>query len=234
MNKPTIYTLLAVSVVTLAACSAPPQKDIPGLTAEIDAANTGHFRQSVMHEDLADKKLHQAQKILSHWKKDQYWNIDERQKGLEAGQEAINHRLASEKELCLWLSQSHQRNHVTDEPLSGQHTAIFFPDNAAKPYPNEEHELAIMGDFLEKNPEISVNVTATTDTVGTEAYNQKLSERRAHYVKEKLLSYGAKLSQLNVKATGEAPGPKHVHKLEHRAVSISTIHPVYADCPDLK
>ncbi len=51
-------------------------------------------------------------------------------------------------------------------------------------------------DTLKRNSEVRVEVDGHTDSKGTEAYNQKLSERRAHGVYEYLLSHGVPASQI--------------------------------------
>ncbi|MCK9395957.1 MAG: OmpA family protein [Methylobacter sp.] len=234
MNKQCIYVPLAVLAATLAACSAPPQKDIPGLSSGIDAANAGHYRQSIYHEQLAEEKLAEADKALANWKNGYYWNINDQQKAKDAAQAAAQHRLASEKELCQWLTEVHSQNHLKDGSVSTQHTAVFFADDSATPYKSEEHEIAILGSYLETHPDISVDIDAYTDTVGTAAYNQSLSERRAATVSQLLVKHGAKVQQLHVKALGKAHGPDNTPDQQHRIVSMYTVHPVYADCPDLK
>ena len=233
MNKQCIYVPFAVLVTTLAACSATPQKDVSGLSSGIDNANAGHYRQSIYHEQLAEEKLEEANKALANWKNDHYWNINDQQKAKDAAQAAADHRLASEKELCQWLTQVHSQNHRLDEASSAQHTAIFFADGSATPYKSEEHEIAILGTYLAAHPDVSVNVTASADTVGSATSNQSLSERRASFVRDMLIKHGAKPGQLNVKAVGAA-GPAHTHNQNHRVVSMVTVHPAYSDCPNLK
>ncbi|MFZ2403642.1 MAG: OmpA family protein [Methylobacter sp.] len=234
MNKQCIYVPFAVLVAALAACSAPPQKDVPGLSSGIDAANAGHYRQSIYHEQLAEAKLAEADKALANWKNDHYWNINDQQKAKDAAQEAAQHRLASEKEMCQWLTQVHSQNHLQDGPVSAQHTAVFFADGSATPYKSEQHEIAILGTYLETHPEVTADVTAYTDTVGSAASNQGLSERRASFVRDLLVKHGAKAAQLNIKTLGEAHGPDNTRDQNHRVVSMVTVHPAYADCPDLK
>jgi len=170
---------------------------------------------------------------LANWKKDRYWNINDQQKAKDAAQ-AADHRLASEKEMCQWLTQVHSQNYRLDEASSAQHTAVFFADGSATPYKSEEHELAILGSYLADHPDVNVDVTASTDTVGGSASNQSLSDRRASYVRNMLIKHGAKAEQLNVKAVGAAAGPAHTRNQNHRVVSMVTVHPKYADCPDLK
>lgn len=234
MNKQCIYVPFAVLVAALAACSAPAQKDIPGLTAGIDAANAGHYRQAIMHEEIAEEKLEEADEALAHWKKDHYWNINDRQKALDAAREAAEHRLASEKEMCQWLTQVHSQNHLKDGSVSAQYSAVFFADGSAVPYKSEEHEIGILGSYLETHPDVSVNIEAYTDTVGSAASNQSLSERRAATVRDMLVKNGAKVQQLHIKALGKAHGPDNTRDQQHRIVSMVTIHPAYADCSDLK
>jgi outer membrane protein OmpA-like peptidoglycan-associated protein len=234
MNKQYIYVPFAVLVATLAACSATPQKDIPGLSSGIDAANAGHYRQSLMHEEEGEKKLAEADKALAHWKDDHYWNINDQQKAKDAAQSAADHRLASEKEMCQWLTQVHSQNHLNDEASSAQHTAVFFANGSARSYQSEEHEIAILGAYLANHPTVTADVVAYTDTVGNVASNQNLSERRAAFVSEMLVKHGAKMEQLHIKAMGEAAGPAHTRNQNSRVVSMVTVHPTYADCPDLK
>ncbi|MDP1770701.1 MAG: OmpA family protein [Methylobacter sp.] len=233
MNKQFIRVPFAVLVAALAACTT-PQKDIPGLSAGIDAANAGHYRQAIMHEELAEEKLNEADKALANWKKDHYWNINDQQKAKDAAQAAAEHRLASEKEMCQWLTQVHSQNHLQDASLSTQHSAVFFADGSATPYKTDEHEIAIIGTFLEAHPEASVDVTAYTDTVGNAASNQNLADKRASFVSKILIKHGAKSEQLHIKTVGEAHGPDNTRDQNHRVVSMVTVHPAYADCADLK
>jgi outer membrane protein OmpA-like peptidoglycan-associated protein len=234
MNKQCIYVPFTLLVATLAACSATPQKDIPGLSSGIDTANAGHYRQAIMHEELAEKKLEEANKSLAKWKNDFYWNINDQQKAKDAAQAAADHRLASEKEMCQWLTQVHSQNHLQDGPVSAQHSAVFFADGSATPYKNEEHEIAILGTYLEAHPDVNVDITASTDTVGNTASNESLANRRASFVRDMLIKHGAKLGQLHIKALGEAHGPDNTRDQNHRVVSMVTVHPAYSDCPDLK
>ncbi len=52
-------------------------------------------------------------------------------------------------------------------------------------------------DTLKRNPDVKVEVDGHTDGIGTEAYNQKLSERRAKGVYDYLISHGVSESQIN-------------------------------------
>ena len=52
-------------------------------------------------------------------------------------------------------------------------------------------------------PVDSITITAHTDSVGSEEYNQALSERRAHYVVEYLSTRGVERQTLRATAFGE-------------------------------
>ncbi|HYN53999.1 MAG TPA: OmpA family protein, partial [Methylotenera sp.] len=58
---------------------------------------------------------------------------------------------------------------------------------------------------IKGNPDIElVLVTGHTDRIGSEAYNQKLSERRANIVKDYLVSQGVEASRLQAVGKGES------------------------------
>jgi OOP family OmpA-OmpF porin len=56
---------------------------------------------------------------------------------------------------------------------------------------------------LNENPNVRVQVAGYTDSVGTDAYNQGLSERRANAVKDYLASHGVDASRLSAVGFGE-------------------------------
>ena len=60
-------------------------------------------------------------------------------------------------------------------------------------------------DVLSRNPNVRVELNGHTDSVGSDAYNQKLSERRAQIVYDYLTSHGVSSSQISgVKGFGES------------------------------
>jgi outer membrane protein OmpA-like peptidoglycan-associated protein len=231
MNKKHTLLPVAVLVTSLSACT-PPEKDIPGLTSGIDAAVAGHYGQSMYHEEQATEKLEDANRVLQHWKDGHYWNIDERQQALDDAKSAADHRLESEKELCQWLTEVHGPNHHMAEAT--QHAAAYFKTGSAVPYRTDDRAISVLGKYLQMHPDASADVIAYTDTVGSTASNETLSENRAAHVSQMLVANGAKPEQLRVKAMGEAEGPDNTPNQQNRTVAISTVHPEYVDCPNLK
>jgi outer membrane protein OmpA-like peptidoglycan-associated protein len=56
---------------------------------------------------------------------------------------------------------------------------------------------------LLQNPAVRIEVAGHTDSVGNDAYNQLLSERRANTVRDFLISRGVPADRLTVKGYGE-------------------------------
>lgn len=231
MNRQCIYLPCAVLVTALAGCT-PPHKDIPVLTSEIDAVTAGHYGQSIYHEELAEEALEDANNVLDHWKNDEYWNIEEGQKAIDAAREAAKHRFESEKALCRWLTAVHSPNHHLSEVA--EHAAAYFKTGSDVPYKTEQAEIATLGSYLQSHPDASADVTAYTDTVGSTQSNQNLAERRAATVSQLLVQQGARPEQLRVKSVGEADGPDNTPNQHHRVVMMSSVHPDYQDCAGLK
>lgn len=231
MKKQYLYLPLAALTLLLTACTN-PKMDSSDLKAGIDAARAGHYGQAMLHEELSEEALEDANIVLRHLEKDHYWNINEKQKGLDAAQSAANHRLESEKEMCLWLKEVHGHNHHAAEAT--HETVAYFKTASAVPFRIKDDSIAHVGNWLHHHPDATAVVTASTDTVGKPAYNQALSERRAQAVVDRLVAKGAKVSQLQVKAIGEAIGPDNTPNQENRVAIVITAHPDYIDCPNLK
>ena len=57
--------------------------------------------------------------------------------------------------------------------------------------------------LLQKNERVVVEIAGHTDSIGSEEYNQGLSERRAESVKDYLVGKGVKAHRLSSKGYGE-------------------------------
>ncbi|MDY7560520.1 OmpA family protein [Pseudomonas sp. 10B1] len=68
---------------------------------------------------------------------------------------------------------------------------VKFDFNKAVVKPNSYADIKNLADFMKQYPQTSTTVEGHTDSVGPDAYNQKLSEKRANAVKQVLVSqYG--------------------------------------------
>jgi len=231
MRNKHIYLPLAVLALALTACTT-PKIDTADLKSEINVARAGHYCQSWLHAELSHEELETANEILGHIEKNHYWNIDQKQKALDAARAAARHRLDSEKEMCRWLTEVHSQNHHKTEAT--HHTVAYFHTGSAVPFKIEDESIARVGRWLQEHPDATAMVTASTDTVGRPGHNLALSENRANVVAQRLVKEGARTSQLTIKAYGEVAGTDNTPNQNHRIAVIITAHPNYIDCPKLK
>jgi len=80
----------------------------------------------------------------------------------------------------------------------------FFDTDMAVLKPVATQELDVYSDYMTRNPDKNVKVTGHTDSTGSEAYNQALSERRAAAVKIYLEGKGIDGSRIAAKGMGES------------------------------
>ncbi len=90
---------------------------------------------------------------------------------------------------------------IVKNPKGGDSIALFFGFNEADLTPRSLRQLQIIAELL-KGTERRLNISGHTDDVGTERYNQSLSERRAAAVKEALVGYGASADQITTHGLG--------------------------------
>jgi outer membrane protein OmpA-like peptidoglycan-associated protein len=81
---------------------------------------------------------------------------------------------------------------------------INFDFDKAVIKPEAEPVLDAAVDVLKENPDVKVRVGGHTDSVGTDAYNQGLSERRAKSVRDYLVKHGIDASRLTAVGFGES------------------------------
>jgi len=81
---------------------------------------------------------------------------------------------------------------------------INFETNSDKIKLNGDREVHQFADFLKDSPAYKANIVGYTDSVGTDAYNQKLSLKRANATKEILLKDGVAADRLTAEGKGEA------------------------------
>jgi OmpA-OmpF porin, OOP family len=90
----------------------------------------------------------------------------------------------------------------TPEPV-GQSYMVFFDFDKSVLTPEAEEILSKVADDYKSGKYTSVDVTGHTDTVGTEAYNKKLSVRRAVAVKKQLETLGVPAKAIVTNGVGK-------------------------------
>ena len=93
----------------------------------------------------------------------------------------------------------------TQEPvLSHIHTFnVEFPSDSAVVDPAYYPEIQDFAKYMEQNPEKTAVINGHTDSTGSAAYNQKLSEKRAVSVKNEIVKQGISAERLEAKGYGE-------------------------------
>lgn len=81
---------------------------------------------------------------------------------------------------------------------------VLFDHDKATIKPGFENLFDDAVKVLKLNPELTIEVQGHTDSSGSEAYNQTLSERRAQAVKQYLVDHGVNASRLTTQGFGES------------------------------
>ena len=105
---------------------------------------------------------------------------------------------------------------------------IKFENDKAEIQPNASTVLNQTAGALQKCPDVKVRLNAYTDANGSDAYNQKLSERRANAVREYLEAQGVAAGRIEAHGLGEsnpiADNKTAEGRAENRRVEIEPVH----------
>lgn len=89
--------------------------------------------------------------------------------------------------------------------LSHIHTfKVQFPFDSAKVNSKYYPEIKDFALYMQTNPDKTAIISGHTDSVGSDEYNQRLSENRAKSVKDAIVKEGVDSSRLQVKGYGES------------------------------
>jgi OOP family OmpA-OmpF porin len=110
------------------------------------------------------------------------------------------------------------------EPQTFIIEGVHFAFDSATLNPSAESTLNQAADALRNQPSVPYEVAGHTDSIGSNAYNQDLSERRAQSVYEYLVGQGVSSSQLVTNGYGEtqpvATNETPAGRAENRRVEI--------------
>jgi outer membrane protein OmpA-like peptidoglycan-associated protein len=81
---------------------------------------------------------------------------------------------------------------------------VLFDTGRAELNPGAARKLDQLGQFLNEHKDRRVQIDGFTDSVGSDAYNEELSRRRADAVKAALLSRGVDASRIGTEGYGKA------------------------------
>ena len=104
---------------------------------------------------------------------------------------------------------------------------VHFDFDRAAIKPAAEAVLFQASEILKKNPELRIQVAGYTDSTGSAAYNQGLSERRASSVKGWLAAHGISAGRLDAVGFGEsmpvADNDTEVGRAQNRRVELNVL-----------
>lgn len=98
---------------------------------------------------------------------------------------------------------------IVKNPRGGDSLALFFGFNESDLTPRSLRQLQIVAELLKHSPGKKLNISGHTDDVGSEAYNVRLSERRAEAVKNALVSFGVQAEQITTHGLGKSQPRRH-------------------------
>jgi OOP family OmpA-OmpF porin len=81
---------------------------------------------------------------------------------------------------------------------------VNFDFNKATIRKPDDAELQKARDFVKKYPDFKISLVGYTDSIGSDEYNQKLSERRAEAVKAHLVANGVDAARIQTSGRGKA------------------------------
>lgn len=110
---------------------------------------------------------------------------------------------------------------IVKNPKGGDSLALFFAFNQSDLTPRSLRQLQIVAELL-KESQGKLDISGHTDDVGTEQYNQALSERRAEAVKAALVSFGVKEEQITTHGLGKSQ-PRRLYRADDSEQQIDYI-----------
>ena len=99
---------------------------------------------------------------------------------------------------------------------------IQFEYNSSALTEDSQQGIQMLTNFLQRNPNLKVELAGHTDNVGSESYNLKLSSERADSVRNALISNGIDGSRLTAKGYGASRPVVPNDTDEHRALNRRT------------
>ncbi|MBR1514811.1 MAG: PD40 domain-containing protein [Bacteroidales bacterium] len=99
---------------------------------------------------------------------------------------------------------------------------IQFEFNSSELTADSQSGIQMIVDFLQRNPDLNVELAGHTDNVGSDTYNLKLSSERAEIVKKALIDKGIAADRLESKGYGATKPLMPNDSDEHRALNRRT------------
>ncbi|MBK8815323.1 MAG: OmpA family protein [Methylococcaceae bacterium] len=106
-------------------------------------------------------------------------------------------------------------------------SSITFGFNSSQLTPDAQNALNSVSNVLNQYPASTINVTGHTDDIGSDSYNQKLSEQRAASVASYLGSHNVNYARLSQQGMGERmpkfPNTDENNRAQNRRVELAIV-----------
>lgn len=122
----------------------------------------------------------------------------------EAETRALEAQLAREEIETLRRQMAELEAQQTERGLVLTLEDVLFETDKADLMPGAMRSLDKLARFLQENPDREVLVEGHTDSVGSEAYNLNLSQRRAEAAATALMAHGVEADRITTRGYGEA------------------------------
>lgn len=134
-------------------------------------------------------------------------NLAQTSAALEEAQTELARREAADRERINTMQQelaklAETRN--TERGFIVTLPGLFFDSGQSALKPGARNTLAKIADQLRVSQDAQISIEGHTDSVGSEEYNQTLSEKRAAAVRDYLISRGLAAAKINIAGQGEA------------------------------
>ncbi|MBS9766743.1 MAG: OmpA family protein [Flavobacteriaceae bacterium] len=100
-------------------------------------------------------------------------------------------------------TSSNVKTDVARELINGGYINVYFGFNKSQPNAYSLWAVDFVKEYIKKNPNTTVEVIGYADEIGTDNYNQRLSDKRANVVKALIEKVGISASKVYAKGNGE-------------------------------
>lgn len=208
----TLSTLfLVAATIGLVACATTPQQPPQALQEaraayNLAASNAKVQKYAAVELNDARQALDQTEQAKAQDEQQHYAYLTKRYSQIAT--EVAQRKAAEDRTAQL----GHQREvemakleaQRTDRGLVATLGDIVFDTNGATLKPGAMNGIDRLTAFLKAHPERKVTIEGYTDSTGSEAYNEDLSQRRAESVREALIARGINPDRIRAVGRGES------------------------------
>jgi OmpA-OmpF porin, OOP family len=158
----------------------------------VAAADARHLRQQAQQlAEVRAREADQAKRVA-----------EQREIQAQIASEQEQEALARTKQLEQQLADLKARQ--TDRGLELTLSDVLFEFDKANLTPGALLSLAPLVTFLRENPDRTISIEGHTDSLGSDAYNQQLSQHRADAVRDFLVQSGISADRITARGMGKS------------------------------